>query len=369
MTGQVDVTIVTSGHDVADARLHREVAGLRAAGLSVEILGLGSAHGAPEGVSVRTWDRPGLAGRAWLAAKLPLLARGRVVMALDPDSGLTTCLVARARGRRTVVDVHEDYAALLRDRSWASAAGGAPGAVAGLMVRAAQRAFRTADLVVVADDHVGPHQARRRLVVRNLPDTSLLPAPGPRGEQPRALYIGDLRASRGLFAMLEAIRRAPDWEVDLVGPLSGVDEPRVRAMVAAESDLARRVRLHGRQPPGQAWQLAAGAWAGLLLLTPTRAFMDAVPSKLYEYLACGLPVVTTQLRRPAELVVRHQAGAVVPTGADEQVGRAVGEQLQRWSADPQSLDEIRGRLARDAVEQAGRSTVYDDLAAAIVALT
>lgn len=366
--GGADVSIITSGHDVADARLHREVAALREAGLSVEVLGLGQAQDGPPGAVTRTWPRAGLAARAWLALRLPMRASGRVLVALDPDSGLAACLLGRTLGRWVVVDVHEDYAALLGDRAWARRWAGIPGALGRLLVRVGLVLFRRADLVVVADEHVPPATARRRLVVRNLPDTSMLPPPGPADPEPRALYIGDLRASRGLFAMVEAVRRAPGWLLDLVGPVAPADADRLHALLAAEAELADRVRLHGRRPPAQAWDLGRGASVGLLLLEPTRAFLDAVPSKLYEYLACGLPVITTDLPRPAELVRAADAGAVVPTGADDDVAGAVAAVLRGWSERPEELARVRGRLADDATQLTGRRTPYQELADAILDL-
>ena len=63
-----DVSVVTSGHDIADARLHRQVAALTAHGLSVEVLALGHGVDAPrEAVRVRTWTRRPHLGRAALA--------------------------------------------------------------------------------------------------------------------------------------------------------------------------------------------------------------------------------------------------------------------------------------------------------------
>lgn len=373
----VDVSIVTSGHDVADARLHREVAALRARGLSVEVLGLGDPTDGPAGAHVRTWPRRGMAARARLAVRLARIARGRVVMALDPDSGLAVCLVPGARRggrhrhgrrRRIVVDVHEDYAALLGDRAWARRWGGAPGIAGRLLVRLGLATFRRADLVVVADEHVPPATARRRLVVRNLPDVSMLPPPGPRDAQPRAIYIGDLRASRGLFAMVEAVRRAPGWHLDLVGPVAPADGARLSAVLAADSTLASRVHLHGRRPPAEAWGIGRGAWAGLLLLAPTPAFRDAVPSKLYEYLACGLPVIATDLPRSAELVRAAGAGAIVAPGADEVVGAAVADILRDWADHPGRLDALRDRLTAHAAQVTHARTPYDELADAILEL-
>ena len=118
----------------------------------------------------------------------------------------------------------------------------------------------------------------------------------------------------------------------------------------------------------QAWALGAGAWAGLLLLAPTPAFVEAVPSKLYEYLACGLPVVTTDLPRSAALVRQAQAGEVVGVGPDETVGAAVAAVLRGWSQHPGELDAIRARLAAAAVARAAARTPYDELADALATL-
>ena len=92
----------------------------------------------------------------------------------------------------TVVDVHEDYAALLRDRAWAHGIVGLGGRA---VAAASSTLARHADLTVVADEHLPPLQARHRLVVRNLPDLSCAARRrGARDPRPRALYVGDVRA-------------------------------------------------------------------------------------------------------------------------------------------------------------------------------
>src|SRR5665647_3277858 len=86
--GAIDVSIVTSGHDVADARLHREVAALHRAGLAVEVLGLGSASAGPPEAEVRVWDRRSGLRRAARAMAMPWSASGDVVITLDPDAAV-----------------------------------------------------------------------------------------------------------------------------------------------------------------------------------------------------------------------------------------------------------------------------------------
>lgn len=349
---EFDVSIVTSGHDVADARLHRETAALSRIGLRVEVLGLGSVADGPADAVVRTWPRAGGLRRAWRAVAIPWVTGGSVVVALDPDSAAGAwwhrTLVGLVPGRKrpiVVADVHEDYELLLRDRAWASGLRGVGGRV---WARLGRSAARHADLVVVADHHLMPG-IPDRIVLPNMPDRAMLPTPSDREAPPRAVYIGDLRRSRGLFAMLDAVAAAPGWSLDLVGPIAAAD--RAEADVRLTSpDLAGRVRWHDRRPPKQAWAVASGAWAGLLLLEDTLAFRDSIPSKLYEYLTCGLAVVTTDLPRSAELVTGTRSGAVV---ADPAEAAAV---LRGWSDDVASVDAARAAARAWAEAQHGEPT-------------
>ena len=198
-----------------------------------------------------------------------------------------------------MADVHEDYEALLRDRSWAR---GLRGFVGSWIARRAVRRASSCDLVFVADDHLLP-DVSKRVVVRNVPT---LPMPFERDPSPRAVYVGDIRSSRGAFAMLDAIEDAPDWTLDLVGPIAAEDAAAMRTRLAT---LAGRVRWHDRQPPERAWAIAAGAWVGLALLEDTPAFRDATPSKLYEYAAYGMVMVASDL--PGHRRLRDELGAGV----------------------------------------------------------
>ena len=328
--GSVDVSLLSSGHDAADARLHRLVAALISSGISVEVYCPGSAGDLPLGVRPRTFVAHGLAARAFQAVRLPWSASGRVLLVIDPDL-VPSAALRRFFGVRLVVDLSEDYAKLVADRPWVA---GWKGPLVRLLVRLATHFAASADLTVVADEHVPPLRARHRLVLRNLPYGDYLPAPGPPECEPRAIYIGDVRSSRGLFDMLDAMVAAPDWTLDLVGTVAPADADRLSSRLA-EPELARRVRLHGRLPIQQAWHLASGAWVGLLLLHETPAFRDALPSKLYEYLRSGLAVVVTPLPRQAELVKASRAGVVVVDGA------AAGAALVRLGNDRRQLEEFR----------------------------
>jgi glycosyltransferase involved in cell wall biosynthesis len=292
------------------------------------------------------------------ALTLPLRAHGRVVLTLDPElvpAAVVRGLVSRSA---TVVDVHEDYVALLQDRDWAH---GVVGAGARAVATGGSALARFADLTVVADEHLPPGQARRRVVVRNLPDPSVLPEPSEPDPEPRALYVGDVRRSRGLRTMLAAVEAAPPWTLDVVGPVASADEGWLRQWQGT-STAASRVRLHGRLAPERSWELATGAWCGLSLLADTPAFAEALPTKVYEYMACGLAVLTTPVRRSADLVTSVGAGEVVADGAE---AAAV---LERWAGDPAGLGRCREAATVWAAEHLRGPSPYDELATIVAGL-
>lgn len=350
-----DVTILSTAHDVADARLHRLVSALLAAGLTVHVEALGHENDAPRGASARLRPRRGLFARLVRAGTLPLRVASPVLVTLDPELSWPALLWRATRGRLVVMDVHEDYPALLEDRAWAH---GAAGRLAGGLARASVAATRRADLTVVADDHLPPSTARRRLVVRNLPRLSELPASGVPASTPRAVYIGDVRASRGLDTMVQAVLEAAPWELDIVGAVSEADRARVLARLPDPS----RIRFHGRLPLGEAWAHVEGAWVGLALLDDTPAFRRAVPTKVYEYMGSGLAVMVSDLPRMAALVNSAGSGAVV--GSVEEAAAT----LRRWQRQPAVLEEHRAAARRWAERQLAGASPFDEFARTVAEL-
>jgi len=354
----LDVLVVTTGHDVADARLHRIVAALDRQDLRIGLHGLGSPSGAPDVAHLRSHPRPRLARRGLAAASLPAVhPAARVLVVLDPELVLSALVWRTLRRGRVVVDVHEDYVALLRDREWAR---GLRRLIAASLARSATAMAGRADLTVVADAHVPPSRARRRVVVRNVAPRVDLPAAGRRDPTPRALYVGDLRTSRGLRRMVDAIVTVPPWRLDLVGPIAASDEAWLAAALRRPG--GERIQVHGRLPPMPSWEFARGAWVGLSVLDQTSAFVDALPTKVYEYLGCGLAVVSTPLPRVAALL-RESGGGVVIGSVEE-----LAHTLRRWSDQPESVDEYRSAARAWAAASLPTTSEFDVLAAATAAL-
>jgi glycosyltransferase involved in cell wall biosynthesis len=335
------VSVITSAHSVADARLHRLTSALIRANISVEVIALGDEKNAPAGCIFRpalgsqfhaSVGGHGFFGRILRDLVIPFKTKSKVIIVLAPDLLPMAKLVSKLRGQRIVADVYEDYVRLLRDRSWAT---GLTGTIANYIAKSATKIAAKCDLTTVADTQVPPFHAKDRLVVRNLPDLNVLTQSGELSPKPRAIYIGDLRTSRGLKTMLDVAQLSPGWHFDFVGQVAQADKALVAAFLLTPA--AERTTFYGRLSPANSWKLAAGAWVGLSLLEATPAFVEAVPSKLYEYLAVGLATITTPLPRCVALIEQSQAGAI----ATDPI--AIADLLTQWESDPKPLIQMRER--------------------------
>lgn len=331
------VALLTSADEVSDARLHRLSNALTDSGFTVNVVALGKASDAPRNATF--WHAGGNKSKVARVIRdltIPLRARGEVWIVLAPDLLPTALLFGRIRGKKIVADVHEDYVKLLRDRVWAK---GLIGVVAKSIARLATLSASFTDLTSVADVQVPPFKARKRIVVRNLPDKTLLTQSQGLSGNPTALYIGDVRKSRGLFTMLEAAEKAPQWNFEIVGNVSAIHANEVE-LWKRNSPAAHRVHFRGRLAPHEAWSYARTSWVGLTLLESTPAFVEAIPSKLYEYMSCGLATISTPLPRCIELIQDSQSGAIAKN-SDE-----VAALLNEWSENPLTLSAKR----RNALE-------------------
>ncbi|HWG99925.1 MAG TPA: glycosyltransferase [Pilimelia sp.] len=105
--------------------------------------------------------------------------------------------------------------------------------------------------------------------------------------RPAAGYVGvlDERLDQALVADLAA--RLPDWDIHLVGPVAKIDP----------AGLPQAPNLHypGMQPYERLPEVMAGFDVALMPFALNEATRSISPTKTLEYLAAGLPVVSTRV--------------------------------------------------------------------------
>lgn len=307
------VVVCTVVHHPADARIYfRQIRALLDAGHQVTYIAPLGEPGAPGGTPLTALTAvtiPRAVGRRRLralrAAREALAAHAPAAdLLLVHDPELLLALPPRRRRPPTVWDVHEDTAAALTTKAWL------PGflrpVAAGGVVFAERLAERRLHLIL-AEHGYNARFRRPHPVVPNttyVPETTAPPS-GPR----RVVYVGHISPDRGSLEMVSLARSlAPHGiSVELVGPADAA----ARAHIEAAGDL---VHWHGFIPNERALRLTEGALAGLSLLHDEANFRPSMPTKVVEYMARGVPVITTPLPLAVDLVRGAECGFVVPFG-------------------------------------------------------
>lgn len=163
---------------------------------------------------------------------------------------------------------------------------------------------RAADLVVITAERLQDYAeglgARRIAHVSNGVDFEGLAAPSPAPPEwamipsPRAVYVGTMGEWFDYALVAAAAERLPHVSFVLIGP-----DAMVRRRLTARSN----IHILGPRPHAAISQYLQHADVGLIPFDVARwpELVNAInPIKLYEYMACGLPVVATawdELRR------------------------------------------------------------------------
>ncbi len=303
------VLVVTIVHNPLDARIfHREITALLDAGHEVIYVAPWSGYGLtpPVRPGLETVDVARAGGRrrfaAWLGARrrvAALRARADVMLLHDPE---LVVAVAFEQRPPTVWDVHEDTVATLVDKPWLPARLRAP---LRAVVRRAERLAERRMALLFAEAAYRDNFARDHPVVPNEPVVPESVAPA--GEE-RVVYLGRVSRGRGADVLLALPGLLPRGvRLVVIGPADADVAPRF-----TDADRAGVLDWAGFMPNNEAHTLLDGALAGLSLLRDLPNYRHSRPTKIVEYMARGVPVITTPTPIAAEIVQTHDAGAVVP---------------------------------------------------------
>jgi len=218
--------------------------------------------------------------------------------------------------------------------------------------------YRSADHIVpVTDSFVGEIAAHgiptaKMSVITNGVDLELF-QPRPREQARRALglpegmlvtYVGTHGMAHGLDLILDAAKRLADDGIRFLLVGEGAEKERLKERAAAER--MENVTFWDQLPRDRVAQVYAATDLCLVLLRDLPLFRTVIPSKIFEFMGAGRPILTTVDGESRGIIERAGAGVFSPP---ENVDSLV-DSIRALSRDPARLDRM-GALGREFVQR------------------
>lgn len=346
-TRPVKVVHISSAHPANDNRVHlREAASLAAAGYDVTLVAVEVPMSIPEtGVALdllpaRTRVKR-IVGGSIDAVRRAVHAKAEIVHMHDPEL-IWSIPVLRAMGRTVIYDAHEDLPAQVMGKHylpmWARH-------FFALVSRGLLKVAGTASLVIAATDKIAERFPEdRTVVVKNYPR---LRADEPQDDviaRPRAwAYVGAMSSERGCIPMIASLAEGSGtWRAAIAGapsPVSFLDQMR-------STPGWDKVDFHGQVSPDTARDLLNTCQAGMVVLERNEAFLDSLPTKMFEYFAAGIPVVASDFPLWRSIIEHYDCGVLV----DETDPVDIARGLDELARSPERLAELSAN-ARTAAQE------------------
>lgn len=165
------------------------------------------------------------------------------------------------------------------------------------------------------------------------------------------LYAGTHGLSQGLDVILEAAKRTSDPDILYVLAGEGADKDALVAKARAQK--IDNVRFLPNQPKAAMPRFLNLAYAAVIPLKPLDVFRSALPSKMFESMAIGQPIVGSLWGEAATLVESAGCGIVTQPGDPAALEAAV----QALAADPERARTMGSRGREYVVEHYNRAKI------------
>ncbi|MEW6095442.1 MAG: glycosyltransferase family 4 protein [bacterium] len=331
-TFQSRICHLTTVHSHFDERIfYKEVKTFVKAGYDVVLIAQNDKEEIVDGI--RIVPLPMLKNRLKRMVLLPfpcllkaLKQKANVYHFHDPELLLVGLLLKLMTKANVIYDVHEDYGKQILSKSYLPKF--ARSTIAWAVNKIEKVISRTFDAIVTATDDIFNNFSyhKRAVAVKNFPVLSNF-AEIKKDHTNNSgvfnlIYVGGLTEIRGVTQMIQAleyINSNKKVNLTLCGKFYPANyEKQVRSLKGFE-----KVEYKGWIEPQDIPSTITQADVGIVCLHPITNYLTALPVKLFEYMAVGLPVIASNFPLWKEIVEGNNCGVCVDPLNPKEITRAV----------------------------------------------
>jgi glycosyltransferase involved in cell wall biosynthesis len=130
------------------------------------------------------------------------------------------------------------------------------------------------------------------------------------------VYVGTIHEHRGALVMLEVLNQLRadglDIKLDLIGKITDPGLMKRIEALTFYSKIRNEINWHGQLNISDSYRIAEKSFVGLCLIEPLPNHLESYPTKLFEYMAVGLPIVASNIALYRSVVERRECGICAP---------------------------------------------------------
>jgi glycosyltransferase involved in cell wall biosynthesis len=253
-----------------------------------------------------------------------LYSKAKIIHIHDPEL-IPIALIMKILGRKSIYDVHENTVEQIKQKKYNKHY-----VYRKCFLLLNKVAAGTMPLILAEDSYLKHYTglSQRIHIVRNFPDTAfistlnILPEKGIKKD---LFYLGGISIERGLLPMIHALeilsKDDASIHLQLIGPLYITKKEFAQII----SKVKTRIEYHGVLPLDKALYLANNAICGLALLQNMANYTQSYPSKIFEYMALGLPVICSDFPLYKSVVEKNGSGFCIPSGNHHALAEKIKE--------------------------------------------
>jgi len=323
----------SSVHILHDPRvLYRECMSLAGHGFDVSLVIQAEHNEVKNGVKIVALKKPAnritrILFTTWAAFFKALRTKADIYHFHDPEL-IFHGLLLRLLGKKVVFDVHENIYQQIRDKEWLPMRK-AVAVCYKLFERVCSRAF----YLVLAEKSYEEYYRKINpdfVTVYNYPDISFFKnyRNMEREQFPanEIFYSGGVFHNRGIDVILKALEILKKKNIDFffhcAGKYTEAYMQSVQAMPAYQA-VKDKVAFYGYTPLTEGYRMAQRCKVGLAILRPIENYKRSYSTKNFEYMAVGLPTITSNFELYTSIYDKFPCGICVNPESETEIAAAI----------------------------------------------
>jgi glycosyltransferase involved in cell wall biosynthesis len=297
------VCLLTSVHPAFDTRIfHKQARSLAKAGYEVTLIAQHDRDEIVDGVRIVALPKPKnrfyrMLG-TWRVFKLARIEKADIYHFHDPELLFVGILLKLLSCGITIYDVHENIKWQILTKPWLHNFMRRPLSLLYQLVERISLPF--VDYIIIAEDSYVKNYGKKCNIVsiRNYPILSYSRVRATsKDNHPAVVYVGGITESRGVLELVKSMNimksRYENIYLILVGEIyDNVIMQKLQKM-RVEFDIVNNTCISGEIAHEKIYDILSESTIGVAILHNEPNYIESLPTKLFEYMASGLPIVAS----------------------------------------------------------------------------